>query len=68
LARFSFFHEQTFRRHFQKAFRWVWFIPKAFGTFACVGTGRSQSSACSTAAFCRKAGPRRGGWTSSSRR
>ncbi len=25
LARFSFFHEQTFRRHFQKAFRWVWF-------------------------------------------
>jgi hypothetical protein len=25
LARFSFFHEQTFRRHFRKAFRWVWF-------------------------------------------
>jgi hypothetical protein len=25
LARFSFLHEQTFRRHFQKAFRWVWF-------------------------------------------
>ena len=25
LARFSPFHEQTFRRHFQKAFRWVWF-------------------------------------------
>jgi hypothetical protein len=25
LARFSRFHEQTFRRHFQKAFRWVWF-------------------------------------------
>jgi hypothetical protein len=25
LARFSRFHEQTFRRHFQKAFQWVWF-------------------------------------------
>ena len=25
MARFSFFHEQTFRRHFRKAFRWVWF-------------------------------------------
>lgn len=25
VARFSFFHEQTFRRHFQKAFRWIWF-------------------------------------------
>mgnify|MGYP006436110579 FL=1 len=25
LARFSPLHEQTFRRHFQKAFRWVWF-------------------------------------------
>jgi len=25
LARFSPFHEQTFRRHFEKAFRWVWF-------------------------------------------
>jgi hypothetical protein len=25
LARFSFLHEQTFRRHFRKAFRWVWF-------------------------------------------
>jgi hypothetical protein len=25
LARFSFLHEQTFRRHFQKAFQWVWF-------------------------------------------
>jgi hypothetical protein len=25
LARFSPFHEQTFRRHFQKAFQWVWF-------------------------------------------
>jgi hypothetical protein len=25
LARFSFFHEQTFRRHFRKAFQWVWF-------------------------------------------
>jgi hypothetical protein len=25
LARFSQFHEQTFRRHFQKAFQWVWF-------------------------------------------
>lgn len=25
LARFSPLHEQTFRRHFEKAFRWVWF-------------------------------------------
>lgn len=25
LARFSPLHEQTFRRHFQKAFQWVWF-------------------------------------------
>jgi len=25
LSRFSPFHEQTFRRHFQKAFQWVWF-------------------------------------------
>ena len=25
LARFSPFHEQTFRRHFKKAFRWGWF-------------------------------------------
>jgi len=25
LARFSRFHEQTFRRHFKKAFQWVWF-------------------------------------------
>jgi len=25
LARFSPLHEQTFRRHFKKAFRWVWF-------------------------------------------
>ena len=25
LARFSPFHEQTFRRHFKKAFQWVWF-------------------------------------------
>ncbi|MCS3611788.1 hypothetical protein [Salinibacter ruber] len=25
LARFSLLHEQTFRRHLQKAFRWVWF-------------------------------------------
>ncbi len=24
LARFSLLHEQTFRRHFQRAFRWVW--------------------------------------------
>ncbi|MCS3937061.1 hypothetical protein GGP80_003069 [Salinibacter ruber] len=24
LARFSPLHEQTFRRHFRKAFRWVW--------------------------------------------
>jgi hypothetical protein len=25
LARFSPLHEQTFRRHFEKAFKWVWF-------------------------------------------
>ena len=25
MARFSRFHEQTFRRHFKKAFQWVWF-------------------------------------------
>lgn len=25
LARFSPLHEQTFRRHFEKAFQWVWF-------------------------------------------
>ena len=25
LARFSRFHEQTFRRHFKKTFQWVWF-------------------------------------------
>jgi hypothetical protein len=25
LARFSRLHEQTFRRHFEKAFQWVWF-------------------------------------------
>ena len=25
LARFSQFHEQTYRRHFKKAFQWVWF-------------------------------------------
>jgi len=25
LARFSSLHEQTFRRHFKKAFQWVWF-------------------------------------------
>ncbi len=30
LARFSLLHEQTFRRHFQKAFRWVWFNLIAF--------------------------------------
>jgi len=25
LARFSRFHEQTYRQHFKKAFQWVWF-------------------------------------------
>jgi len=25
LARFSHLHEQTFRRHFKKAFQWIWF-------------------------------------------
>ena len=38
LARFSRFHEQTFRRHFKKAFHWVWFIPKVLGISACGGT------------------------------
>ena len=30
LARFSPLHEQTFRRHFKKAFQWVWFNLTAF--------------------------------------
>ena len=30
LARFSQLHEQTFRRHFEKAFQWVWFNLIAF--------------------------------------
>ena len=30
LARFSQLHEQTFRRHFERAFQWVWFNLIAF--------------------------------------